>query len=78
MQLQQYLYKWSFLTTIKQGERVRSAAFLTIDWLNDWCLMACQHRKVKLCQMWGREPAQSAKDGQQDTMHNTLRYAITM
>jgi len=26
-----------------------------------------------MCANWG-EPAQSAKDGQQDTMHNTFRF----
>jgi len=26
----------------------------------------------------GGQPAQGAKDGQRDTMHNTLRYTITM
>jgi len=26
----------------------------------------------------GRKPAQSAKDGQRNTMHNTVRYMITM
>jgi len=52
-----------------------------IDWLIDWLigeLTARQHRKVNLCQLRGMKPAQSAKDGQRDTMHNTLRYTITM
>jgi len=35
------------------------------------CLTARQHRKVNLCQMRGEKPAQSAKDDQRDTMHNT-------
>jgi len=33
---------------------------------------------VNLGQLRGGKPAQSAKDGQQDTMHINLRYTITM
>jgi len=33
-----------------------------------------QHGKVNLCQLRGEKPAQSAKDGQRDTIHITLRY----
>jgi len=39
------------------------------------CLTARQHRKVNLL---GGKLAQSANDGQQNTMHITLRYTITM
>jgi len=42
------------------------------------CLMERQHRKINLWQLRGGKPAQSAKDAQQDTMHITLRYTITM
>jgi len=30
-----------------------------------------------MCELRGGKPAQSAKDGQRDTMHITLRYTIT-
>jgi len=39
-----------------------------IDWLIA-CLTVSQHRKVNLCQLLGKKPAQLAKDGQRDTMH---------
>jgi len=42
------------------------------------CLTARQHRKANLCQLRGGKLAQAAKDGQRDTMHNTLRHTITM
>jgi len=38
------------------------------------CLTARQHRKVNLCQLQGG--GKLAKDGQRDTMQNTLRYTI--
>jgi len=56
---------------------VINSLIMMIDWLIG-VLTARQHRKVNLCQLGGRKPAQSAKDGQRDTMHNTLRYTITM
>jgi len=40
------------------------------------CLTARQHIICATCD--GGKPAQSAKDGQQDTMNTTLRYTITM
>jgi len=52
-------------------------AICAIDWLID-CLTARQHRKDNLCQLRGGKLAQAAKDCQRDTMHNTLRYTITM
>jgi len=54
------------------GERQNNAHILV------GCLTARQHRKVNLCQLRGEKPAQSAKDGQQDTMQIALRYTITM
>jgi len=44
-------------------------------WLAGWLvgcnLTARQHRKVNLCQfVSGGKPAQSARDGQRDTMHD--------
>jgi len=54
--------------------------FDTAEWLAliDRCLTARQHKKVNLWQMRGGKPAQSAKDGQRDTMHIIFRYTITM
>jgi len=34
------------------------------------CLTARKHKEVNLCQLRGGKLAQSAKDGQRDTMHN--------
>jgi len=42
------------------------------------CLTARKQRKVNLCQLRGAKMAQAAKVSQRDTMHNTLRYTITM
>jgi len=43
-------------------------------WLIDCCFTARQHS----ANCGGRKPTQLARDGQRDTMHNTLRYAIIM
>jgi len=48
------------------------------EWLVDRCLTARQHRKVNLCQQRRGTPAQTAKDGQRDTMQDTLIYTMTM
>jgi len=45
------------------------------------CLMACQHRKFNLCQLGGRKPVRSVKDGQRDTMlipHVTRKQCNTV
>jgi len=44
-----------------------------VIWLINWCLMARHHSKVNLCPLRGKKPAQSAIDGQRDTMHSTIR-----
>jgi len=52
-----------------------------VGWLVGWlvgCLTARQHKKAICANCGGKEPAQSAKDGQRDTMHITLRYSIAM
>jgi len=48
---------------------------MLIDWLIAR-LTARQHRNVNLCQLRGRKLTKAAKDSQQDTRHNTLRYTI--
>jgi len=42
------------------------------------CLAARQYRRSICANCGGGKPAQSAKDGQRDTMHITLSYTITM
>jgi len=45
----------------------------------DWLFNGTSAQKGKFVPTAGGEkPAQSAKDGQRDTMHITLRYTITM
>jgi len=35
-------------------------------------------KKAQLVQLWGGKPAQAARDGPPDTLHNTLHFTISM
>jgi len=54
--------------------------YYIIDWLIDWLVLnSTSALKAQFVATAGAEkPAQSAKDGQRDTKHNTSRYTITM
>jgi len=62
------------IVTVKEIDR-------SIDWLIDWLVfngMSTQKGQFVPTVHGERNPAQAAKDGQQDSMHNTLSYKITM
>jgi len=60
-----------------RSQMIGKVVFTTQNWLVG-CLTACQHRKLICANCGGIKSAQSTKDGQQDTMHATLRYTKTV
>jgi len=65
------------INVITKSSRPRASTFINVGWL-----VVQQHintERSTICASCGAgKPAQSAKDGQRDTMHITLRYKITM
>jgi len=54
--------------------------YLVVIWLVGWLVgwLVVKHRKVNQVNCGGGKLAQSAKYGQRETRHISLRYTITM
>jgi len=70
----------NIMRTFTEIDRMYDAIEDAFTFICTEVLVGCQHRKANLCQLRGGKPAQSAKDGQRDTMHINylIRYTITM
>jgi len=64
-------------THITDKKQIRTNVLYTGPWI-DWLFNGTSTQKGQFVPTVGGKPAQSAKDGQRDTMHITLRYMITM
>jgi hypothetical protein len=49
-----------------------------IDWLTDWLVFNGTSKQKGAANCGRGKSAQAAKEGQQDTVHTTLCYTITM
>jgi len=74
LSINQSINKYGHINTERSICAFRSSETSSCATLIDWVLNARQLRKVPLSQLRGGKPAQMVKDGQQDTMHNTMLH----